>query len=146
MASKLRRWLWPAIVLLVAGAIAVWAMRREAARMAAVEQQVRDICIAIGEDRDVTGLLNRDNSAVEQQTLRELRGVIDSRETASVIRVRVTPGDTELAGPSATPATHTAMIMIGDQEWLGLRIRCADAASPITILGCFDPAPLNPSM
>jgi hypothetical protein len=145
MGAKLRRWLWPAIVLLVAGAIGVWAMRREAARMAAIEQQVRDICIAIGEDRDVTGLLNRDNSAVEEQVLRELQGVIDSRETATVIHVRVTPGDTDLAGPSAMPATHTAMIMIGDQEWLGLRIRCADATSAITILGCFDPARTFPA-
>lgn len=134
-----RRWLWPAVVLLIGGAIAFWAARRETMRLSAIEQQVRDICRAIADGRDVTGTLNPDNATVERRTIQELRGVIHGPGALSIIRVRVTSGDSDRAGPTSTPATHTATIMIGEEKLLALRIRCDDATQPIVVLGYFKP-------
>src|SRR6185295_16167594 len=108
MPMNRRKWLWPAVVLIVGGSLSFWFAQRETRRMAAIEQQVHDVCRAVGDGRDVTGTLNRTTPAVERGTIQALQNVISSSDTASIVRVKVKPGDSELAGPSATRASHTA--------------------------------------
>jgi hypothetical protein len=137
--TRRNRWLWPIIVLLVGGALAIWGMQRESARMRAVESQVRQLCRNIAAGIDLTGTLNPENPTVDALAAAALREVLDSPEKADIIRVKVKPGDTPGGGPVNTRATHTAMLMIGDQDVLGLRIRCDDPHQPIAVLGVWQP-------
>lgn len=129
----------PIVVLLVGGAIAFWGMTRETARMRSVEAQVQSIVRFVGEGRDLSGTLDPANPAAERLLIEQLKKAIGSPQTADIIRVRVTPGDTDRAGQAVRGGTHTAMLMIGDQEILGLRIHCDDPNKPITVLGYWTP-------
>jgi hypothetical protein len=133
------RWLWPIIVLLVGGALAIWGMQRESARMRAVESQIKQLCRNLAADVDLAGTLNPDNPTVDALAAAALRDVIDSPEKADIIHVKVTPGDMPGGGPVNAHATHTAMLLIGDEEILGMRIRCDDPDQPITVLGVWRP-------
>ena len=129
----------PVVVLVVGGAIALWAMKRETARMRSVEAQVQTIVRYVGEGRDLGSTLDPGNPAAERLTIEQLKKAIDSPRTADIMRVRVTPGDTDRAGQAVRGGTHTAMLMIGDQEVLGLRIHCDDPNKPISVLGYWTP-------
>jgi hypothetical protein len=131
----------PIIVLVVGGTIALWASRRETLRMNSVHSQVQAICRRVGDGADVAGLLNKANPTVEAVTLARLRDVIDSPEAADAVAIRVTPGDLPGAGTNMMPATHTAMLVIGDVERLALRVHCDDPDKPITVVGFVEPAP-----
>lgn len=131
----------PMLVLVVGGTIAYWASQRETQRMRSVETQVRAICRRIGDGRDVTGQLNKANPTVEAITLKRLQQEINSPEAGDALVVRVTPGELPGAGMSMTPATHTAMLILGDVERLALRVHCDDPDQPIVVLGYVEPGP-----
>lgn len=141
----------PVVILVVGGAIASWASRRESQRMQSVETQVQAICRRIGDGRDVTGLLNKGNPTVEAITLKRLQRDINSPEAGDGVVVRVTPGEYDSGGgqgggqrgPTSimTPATHTAMLILGDVERLALRVHCDDPDQPIIVLGFIEPDP-----
>ncbi len=131
----------PAVVLVVGGAIAYWSSQRETRRMSSVQAQVQAICRKVGEGRDVTGLLNKGNPTVEAITLKRLQREINSPEAGDAVTVRVTPGELSGAGQSMTPASHTAMLILGDVERLALRVQCDDPDQPIIVIGYVEPGP-----
>ncbi len=137
--SPHRRWLLPAIVMLVGGALAIWGIQRENARLHAVETQIMRFCRSTAAGSNLEGAFNPGNPTLDSQVREALRSIIDSPDTADMIQVKVKPGDSATAGPASARATHTATIVIGDQELLGLRIQCADPGQPITVLGYWTP-------
>ena len=140
--SRSRRWLFVALILLVGGAIAWWASARETRRLRSVEDQVQTICHDLAQNVDLTKRVNEKNPIVAERVLAEMRRVLSGRDDASLVQVKVISGDARAdgAGSVATPATHTAILHMGDVELLALRIHCDDPDKPIQVLGYVTPA------
>jgi hypothetical protein len=137
--SQHRRWLMPAIVLVVGGALAIWGIQRENARLSAIEDQVRRWCRHTASKIDLAGAFNPRNSTVDGQVGEALRSVIRTRDDADLVSIRVRPGDSETVGSISPRATHTATLAFDNQDLLGLRIECDDPTQPITVLGYWTP-------
>jgi hypothetical protein len=137
--SRYRRWLTPAIVIVIGGMLALWGMQRENARMAAIETQVLRLCRQSASGVDLTGAFNPGNRTVDAHIGEVLRRIVRTKEDADMLRVSVRPGDSSAAGSAQPQATHTAMLIVAGHEALGLRIACADPNQPITVLGYWVP-------
>jgi len=140
--SRSRRWMIAALILLAGGAVAWWASARETQKMRSVEAQVQTICRDLAQNVDLTSRVNAQNPIVAERVLQEMRRVLSGRDDASLVQVNVISGDAraDRAGSVATPATHTAILHMGDVELLALRIRCDDPDKPIQVLGYVTPA------
>lgn len=145
--SGRRRWLPPVITVLAAAAIAIWAINREARRMDEVERMVLNLCRDAGMGKDVAKSAHAEMKLVSEQVAARLKSLCPTPETAAMMQVRVTSGDTSGGGGSTRylgTATHTAMIHIGDEDLFGLRVRHDGDPERIIILGCFDARPPDP--
>ena len=129
----------PAIVLVVGGAFAIWGIQRENARISAIETQIRRYCTQTAGKVNLEGAFNPDNPTLDTQVGEALRSIIRNKDDADAIRLNVRPGDADSADSALPRATHTATLMMGDQELLGLRIACDDPDQPITVLGMWTP-------
>ncbi len=132
-----RRWLMPAVILLVGGSIAIWASARESQRMAAIETRMKAICESLARGGELEGTLNPRNAMMEQHTIAALRRNIGSRDDAELVQIRVVTGDafSDRAGTDVLAATHTAILHFDDIEVIALRIRCVDGGETIDVLG-----------
>ncbi len=134
--SNSRRILLPIMILIMGGAVAIWASRQETQKLDEIRELVTDLCQDSARGLDLTsrlptadGLINRGlNSALEAVC----RGL---DQDAQLLEVIVASGD----GPdfSDGAATHHALVSIGGVDRLGLRIACAE--DRILIIGYWRP-------
>ena len=135
-----RRWLIPLIVLLVGGAIALWASSRETRRIQDIDQMITGLCHDIAAGSDVSARVDQATGAPNARLEAQLRQACSAPDALHSLDVHVTPGDYAQTGSFQGTATHTAIIRVAGIEVLGLRIRHNGFGKPIEILGYFKPA------
>lgn len=122
-ATVRRRWLMPLVILCVAGAIAVWASAREAAKIQEVEAAMRSLCRDVAAGLDGSAYFDPASDLLRERTAKLLRSTCPAPEMANVVDVVVRPGDLADAGQLQGRATHTATLSSGGVELLTLRVR-----------------------
>ena len=118
---------------------------RAAGSMDDVREKLRLICMEAATGVDLTGKLNAENPAIERRIIAALRSVCDSAQTASLVNITVTPGDTSgiTSRLMQSKPTHTALIGVGGEDYLGLQILHRGESEPLMILGYWDPTRLR---
>jgi hypothetical protein len=141
--SPRRRWLMPVVVLVVGGAIAIWASQRDSMRTREVEREivglVRDVC----DGKDAAAALHVPDPTVQAQVIAAIKKLCNEGD-ASVIAVDAAPGDVEAAGSFQGSATHVATIKMLDGRALGLRVQYGRDHKSLVILGYFVPSSAPP--
>ena len=116
-----RRVIMPLIILAVAGVLAVWGSHRQEQQ----QREIRQFIVALLDDtrqgRELTPRLAASNQALAASLAVHLRTVVD-RAGDTTPTIEVTRGDTDAAGPVPEPGTHTALVSVGGEAVLGLRI------------------------
>ena len=142
--SRTRRFILPLLILIVGGALTIWATSRATKQAGQVEQLVLELCESAARGEDVAGQLASSDPVIVDQLQRSLGGVFAGYpELLGDIDLEVAPGDSARLGmgtDSLAPAvaTHTVVISLGDQPRLGLRIMYV-ADNDIRLVGCFQP-------
>jgi hypothetical protein len=142
--SRTRRLLLPLLILIVGGALTIWATSRATKQAGQVEQLVHRLCEAAARGESVAGRLATSDPVMIYQLDRSLTGLFAGYpELLGEIAVEVSPGDSARLGTgteSLVPAaaTHTVLIRLGDQPRVGLRIMYVDERD-IRLVGCFQP-------
>lgn len=111
----------PLVILAVAGGLMLWQSHTRQEQIPAVRDFVEAVINDARAGRDLAPRLAADGSALAGPLSARLRDVLD-RAGDRPVAIAVTAGDTDQAGPAASGATHTAMLHVGDEPVLGLRI------------------------
>lgn len=130
----------PLVILLIAGALAVWATTREATRSDQAQRFVTQLCRDIAADRDATGRTNLSDAFAERRIVEAIKAVCPSPDSMSSLDVTIRPGDVSEDGTFLRKATHTAILARDGVELLGLRILHEGDENDILILGYWTPA------
>jgi len=127
------QWVTPVIILLVAAGISWWSAKKESA----LEQHVRNEVI------ELIPLVRKNPTVIErmvvdpvlwspvEKSLSEIS--INWSGNSKDLVVTVTTGDDPNYGDGT--ATHVAMVDVGNQTTVGLRILCGGANEPLYIAG-----------
>lgn len=127
----------PLVVLLVAGALALWSGQRATDRSEEVRVLVRGLCEDAAAGRDPSALLAKTDPALARLLAERLREAVETG--ADAIEIIVTAGDTPEAGTVPQEATHTAVIRVNGDDVLGLRVDHAGGSRDIAIIGLWTP-------
>ena len=125
----------PLVILGVAGALVVWSSRRRETQQYEIHEFVAALLDDARNGRDLAPGLAGSHKALAAPLAVRLGDVID-RAGDTAMTILVSPGDTDAAGTLPSGASHTAMIHIGADPALGLRI---DHDRDIVIIGYWTP-------
>jgi hypothetical protein len=136
-----RRLLLPLLILIVGGALAIWAAQREAERLKTIRLLTAELCRSAAAGEDLTGRIPAFDPLLSGALIPVLRSVCEPlRDDPRSLQVIASSGDAP--GFSDGLASHYAIIRIDGSDRLTLRF-VFDGNAPL-IVGYALPAATNP--
>ena len=136
-----RRLLLPLLILIVGGALAIWAARRESGRIEAIERLATDLCRSAAAGADVTPRLLTADPLLARQLAPVLERICEPLKDSSQ-SLEVLASSSDAPGFSDGSATHHAIIRIAGADRLTLRFVFEDEG--VLIVGYALPASPDP--
>jgi hypothetical protein len=137
-----RRLLLPLLILIVGGALAIWAAQRESGRIEAIERLATDLCRSAAAGSDLTHRLLTADPLLDGQLAPTLERICEPlKNNPQSLEVIASSGDAP--GFSDGSATHHAIIRIAGAERLTLRLVFED--DEVLIVGYALPPTPDPS-
>lgn len=132
-----RRFLMPAVILIVAGAILWLNASKQRNATTEIVRLLRTVCSDIVNDRNPAGRINAADPLLVESMIDHLSKVTSAMgKELEGLEIIVDSGDIDVIGNGH--ASHTAMIRVAGVDQLGVRIILADG-DPLRIIGIWFP-------
>ena len=133
MQNKIRNFIVPVVVLLVAAGFSWWSARAESKVVAHIQEEVTKLIPLLQNNPAVLDTLVT-NSVLAPALVHSLKEVsLQSSKSGGTFDVHVIQGDNNEHGDGR--ATHVAVFQINNEQIAGLRIICANESDSLLITG-----------